>query len=242
MPSLICPSPTPLPSTLSLFFVFKSLLRFASLPLCLYLFFSPSLPLGLWLSFSNSTYEWKHMIPFSDLFHLALYSPVPSTLLQMVGFHSFSLPSSIPSQGDPHFSFSLHLSPGSSETPRAWSMGWKAGHSHLLYSSSEAPPRSFCHSGFPTGPLLQGVSARCGGAFWWEVLRSTRGGGRGCGQAGPHRSAQALQFRPFSPAHRLRLDRAEVGRNNFLINHIHLLETDLGLWIYCALQRTFCVL
>ena len=53
-------SPTP-PSILNLFSVFKSLLWFASLPLCLYLFPLP-FPQVLVFSFSRSTYEWKHMI------------------------------------------------------------------------------------------------------------------------------------------------------------------------------------
>ena len=62
-PSLIFPAPPTSPSTLSLFFVFKSLL-WVCLPFCLKLFFPLPFPHGLLSSASSSTYEWKHIPVF----------------------------------------------------------------------------------------------------------------------------------------------------------------------------------
>lgn len=108
------------------------------------------------------------------------------------------------------------------------------GRSHLysLYSSSQA---QLC--GFATRVFSHEAALAGGFSLAWRgfLVGSAEAHTGAAGRLG-----HALQYCPSGPAHQLRLDRAEAGKSNFLMNHIHLLQTDPGLWIYCALQRTFC--
>ena len=90
-----CPSPVQQPSGCSLYLRVSYGLS-PSLFLS-YFSFSSSVPSSVvFLKFHTGVKTDEICLSPTDLFHSASYTLVPSTLLQMARFHSFSLPSSIP--------------------------------------------------------------------------------------------------------------------------------------------------